>query len=1114
MLIELCVDDPRITRVAPLSYDTPIADDAPLAALVAPADGPFREVAAMARAALRERTGVELPLLDDAGLFEAEALPTHLIAIGHAGANRLLRRLHYLGFLNDEDYPREGLQVTSIHAPLGDGRNVLAALGATPEVAAAAVDRLVERVTEGDGGWLVAGRVQEIEPAPETADRERLLAEAAKVTPDSLGRPGHFRECLRWLRRTGDEAWARAFVQTLAPYADGSIPLSCARMSAVDFWTDELVRLWDACEAFEFFSDDERLTATNFVVACGQYCHDSITYQKWRIVEEEHQIFNHHTFPAVGLAFTVMYLRRRGYELPELDDWEDKSRRTFARAAEAGRSFDEGGAGYSWLVPSHLMRARFAVGDLSWAQSRKLMHCADLAIMVQNNLFETVPYGDCGGYHATGTGAAEVLLRAAEFHGDAGCRWVAEKHGARRAEADIFARDLPAAPPERHIGLFVLPLDPVIHRWAGLPRFPGYPPPPVVPNVPADEGFDKLTFRGGWAPEDDYLLLQGFGDGQHGHPDANAISQYQANGRLFLVDNDYISRWPKNHNMVQVLRDGRHGNIPTTARLDATFEFDDGAATQTSLIGYNGCDWQRTMVWWRNDCVLVIDGLRAREAGEYELRCWWRTLGEAEMTERGMHAEHEGEHFRVIELTDSERRMDIEPVPVNNVDYPEYHFGDGRPKVLCETRRVLLDAGDEVCFVNLIVPGGDAAAAPRDIAWREPGVVEVSGDGPAITVDAEGVAIDDAPVLALAHPLSCLQAQPEPAPAPRMQARASAGIAWQTDLPAPATCLSAGPGGGLVGCENGSFGLIDQDGALQVLGKSDECIDDILAGRIFGEEETSILVGGHDCTVRWLAADGAERMRIDMPRGTHMPPWATCLDLADLDADGRLWPVVGTAAWQVVAITPEGGFRWIFDTAAHTVTDVAAGDLNSDGRDEIATATVYYCVPAITADGDRLWEDEDYNDFWNAGPTFPMVRIADVDGDGEPEVITAGSDALVHCIDCRGYKKWTCSIGDEAAGLQVTPAGIAAASLTGDVHLIDGVGEPVWRARLGSRCCSLAAVEGGFAVAVEDGRVLWLDASGDAIAGIALDALCRHLLADGAAVIAATADGRVLRIAP
>jgi hypothetical protein len=149
--------------------------------------------------------------------------------------------------------------------------------------------------------------------------------------------------------------------------------------------------------------------------------------------------------------------------------------------------------------------------------------------------------------------------------------------------------------------------------------------------VPPEQGFDKLSLRGGWEPTDDYLLVQGFGAGQHGHPDANSISQYQAQGRLFLVDSDYIRRMPAQHNMVMVIRDGQHGLIPVTARLDNAFEFSGGAFTQTTLPGYNGCDWQRAILWLRNDCAVVVDTLTALEAGDYELRCYWRTLAETKL---------------------------------------------------------------------------------------------------------------------------------------------------------------------------------------------------------------------------------------------------------------------------------------------------------------------------------------------------------------------------------------------------------------------------------------------------------------------------------------------------
>ena len=46
----------------------------------------------------------------------------------------------------------------------------------------------------------------------------------------------------------------------------------------------------------------------------------------------------------------------------------------------------------------------------------------------------------------------------------------------------------------------------------------------------------------------------------------------------------------------------------------------------------------------------------------------------------------------------------------------------------------------------------------------------------------------------------------------------------------------------------------------------------------------------------------------------------------------------------------------------------------------------------------NLYVPEDYNDYWQAGPTFPYVLIADVDNDGANEVIAAGCDTLLHCI--------------------------------------------------------------------------------------------------------------------
>lgn len=1105
-MIELQVNPTRIPQLPPLHPQTPL--QAPL--VVAPAEGEFAAVAAEARQRLEELTGQPVEQLDQAQCWNPDGLGASVIAIGHAANNMLLRSLHYLGFLGNSDYPSEGLRVRSVHDPYGDGCNVLGVLGYTPEVCHQGLEALLASVAQNDGQWQVPGPLHLREPAPATDDPAEWLPKLKGLDASVNGAPLLLHP-LKIAADSGEEHWARAFIEALEPYASGRVPLTFAKMCHVDFWTDRLVMDWDAIEELPYFTDEERLMAVNFLAACAQYCHDSITYQKWRILDDDHQIFNHHTFPATGLFFSCMYLRRHHLELPERDGWLRKSLKVFARAATAGRSYDEGGAGYSWLVGNHLLRVSLALGDTSYAASEKMTRYADLAAVIQNNAFELVPFGDCHGYHAGATGAASILLRAAEWHGAPGYKWLAERHDPRATAADVFTRELPSAPPEKHVGLFVLPMDPVIHRWAGLPHFPGYPA-PVAPSVPPEQGFDKLSLRGGWEPTDDYLLLQGFGAGQHGHPDANAISQYQARGRLFLVDSDYILRMPAQHNMVMVIRDGQHGTIPVTARLDQAFQFDGGAFTQTTLPAYNGCDWQRSILWLRNDCAVVVDTLTALEAGDYELRCYWRTLAETKLTEAGLHTVHEGEHFHVIEATGSARRLDAEPPSVNSLDYPKYNFGEGIPQVLRETQRVRLEAGQQACFVNLLLPNGQLEAARREIRLAE-GRVLLTGDGLSAVMSVDGLEVEDhgSHVFAPESGLTALAAArtAAPAQAPRADDVPGVDVRWQLQLPAAASSLAPmEPDRLVVGCEDGTIGVVDGAGAFTALGQAEGRVGAVLAARLWGEDELTVMAAGRDCTLRLLTPEGRERLTVKLPRGSHLPAHGRALAVADLDGDGRLWPILGTDAWRVHAISPDGALRWTFDTAAHSVTSLAVGDLNHDGREEVVAGSVYYCVPAITADGQRLWEDEDYNDFWTAGPVFPWVRVADVDGDGDLETITAGSDTLIHCIDRLGVKKWARSIGDEPRGLLVTPGGLAAASATGDVHLVDGRGGLVWRHADPVPCTALVA-DGcsGLCVAREDGRLEWLDAAGRLQARVGLTAPAVLLAATPAGVVAALADG-------
>ena len=158
-----------------------------------------------------------------------------------------------------------------------------------------------------------------------------------------------------------------------------------------------------------------------------------------------------------------------------------------------------------------------------------------------------------------------------------------------------------------------------------------------------------------------------------------------------------------------------------------------------------------------------------------------------------------------------------------------------------------------------------------------------------------------------------------------------------------------------------------------------------------------------------------------------------------------------------------------------------------------------------------MWEDEDYNDYWRTGPGFEFVAIADVDGDGEKEVVATASDTLVHCINSQGKKKWSRSIGDEPDGLVVLEAGIVAGSRTGEVHLLDGRGERLWRVPVGGVITGMCGSGTGVCTATVEGELVWLQSDGQVAAWAtgAEQVVCLLDAGEGK-VLAGCANGRVL----
>ncbi|HBG26064.1 MAG: hypothetical protein A2Y10_03060 [Planctomycetes bacterium GWF2_41_51] len=145
--------------------------------------------------------------------------------------------------------------------------------------------------------------------------------------------------------------------------------------------------------------------------------------------------------------------------------------------------------------------------------------------------------------------------------------------------------------------------------------------------TPLEKSFDKLQFRSFTDNGGEYLLVDGFGRGNHGHFDTGAIICATFDGCRFLTDRDYLVSKSNEHNMLTIAKDGKSEMpVPPFAELVCKVDFNDGAYTCTSVKNYNDADWDRHILWLKDKYFAVLDIAKARKAGNFKIDCTWKVL--------------------------------------------------------------------------------------------------------------------------------------------------------------------------------------------------------------------------------------------------------------------------------------------------------------------------------------------------------------------------------------------------------------------------------------------------------------------------------------------------------
>lgn len=151
---------------------------------------------------------------------------------------------------------------------------------------------------------------------------------------------------------------------------------------------------------------------------------------------------------------------------------------------------------------------------------------------------------------------------------------------------------------------------------------------------------------------------------------------------------------------------------------------------------------------------------------------------------------------------------------------------------------------------------------------------------------------------------------------------------------------------------------------------------------------------------------------------------------------------------KVICLSATGHVLWSFGEgfSARLTANPAVADLDGDGKPEIVAAGGGSNLVCLSNTGALRWRVKlDGEVDWSA----PV--IADVDGDGSAEIAVGMSNGFIHCVSAAGAMLWKVKLGGMASHF------VAAADVNGDkkkeliaaadrtLFCLDGSGRTIWR---------------------------------------------------------------------
>lgn len=675
---------------------------------------------------LSEKCGESIPFRESTTLKADDLRGKDLILVGNIMNNSWLLELYMKRrAFADAYFPGPGgVLIHPAKSPWDISRNILVIGISREEDGEKGFSAFLDQITPGTkslGPVHLLKTAHEIPRPPESVETT-----LGAVRKDSRERPD-YRAIAQWgflYFLTGERQWGILFRDAM------EILRERAKKNGkwiTEPWTNIYFSLWNIFGAWVLMDDDPFFRPEDRQIIEEVLWGFTRSIQARPYLDEDKCPLdeprqNHSTFLALSLDAAYRYYTEK-YGLKGLEPLAEKVKRCFDLGqAAAYRPNDDGGSGYLVLAPSHYLYYALSRQDFSFLQNGRLRTLVDLMVATIDNRSDPVTFGDIGSYSHRKPGEPQrpelqFFSLAAWFYKEGTYQWLfnwltkdsrANFDPAGPLALGLYATDIEPAPPSPFLGIRPVLLDEACLRWVARRAEESC-------QLPSAERqyFDKISFRRSFDPEDEYLLLDGTSTFAHGHEDGNTVTRLTWKDRVWLADLHYIKAGPQEHNGVVIVRNGTQNPPPPLTELEQAAEFDTVGLTLTTTRNFNGADWQRYIFWSKGRYFLFLDRVLARKQGDYRLENRWRMRGDVKLQGNTITV-RQGEKTFWIKSADSAPRL-LQIVPDEHHGEWDYPYGSAATIVCLARKKTIMGSDSSWTFANLMGAGEGEAAAPQDL---------------------------------------------------------------------------------------------------------------------------------------------------------------------------------------------------------------------------------------------------------------------------------------------------------------------------------------------------------------------------------------------------------------